>query len=489
VYRVAHRRAAAPVAQRLPAVHLAPYVREKLPAPHWSAEELARARALIAPLANADGMPSKSGIMFVAQDGQVLYQRNASALLVPASTMKLLVGSAAYFGLGSGYRLHTRLVAMAPPDARGVLRGDLRLVGSGDPLLASTDLAAAAGVLKKAGIRRVQGALVVDATAFAGAEQNPTWLRSDLEFKYAAGASAVALDEGVVEIDVAPTSPGAPAKITMEPDNRAVHMSGRAMTTHGTMSLSIERSGDGRGLVVSGGIPAGPMQRFWRTVVDEPSFVGDVFSRMLKARGIAIDGGVRVASAPAHDVGIVLWDHASQPIGDLVRGMFLDSDNHTAEQLLRIIGRGAEAARATGEGAGTVASGREAERQLFAAAGVDLGKACVLDGSGLSPQDRISAASLARLLALDLSSRGGAGFLKTLPRVGIEGTVRFRSLHEALGMVRAKDGYEDGASSLAGYVQTRHHGLVAFAFIADDWDSLDRVWELEDEMLDRASTL
>lgn len=464
---------------------LAPYVRGNAGDPRWSPAALSQARALIAPLANAGGMPRKSGIVVMAPNGQVLYERNASALLVPASTMKLLVGSAAFFGLGDGYRLHTRLLASAPPDAHGVIHGDLALVGSGDPLLASDDLTAAAAALKKAGVRRIEGALVVDATAFSGPEQNRTWLQSDLEYKYAAGASALALDEGLVQIDVTPTSPGVPAKIALEPANSAVRIRGQAMTTGSVMSLSIERDGSGHGLVISGGIPAGARQSFWRTVVGEPAFVGNVFAHMLRVNGIAVNG-VRIAEHPMQE-GAALWDHSSESVGELVRSMFFESNNHTAEQLLRVVGRDVRPEDANT--AGSLLAGSQAERRLFAAAGVDLGATRVADGSGLSPQDRIAAGTLARLLTLDLSSRGGAAFVKALPRAGIEGTVRFRSLSEALGMVRAKDGYEDGASSLAGYVQTRHHGMVTFAFIADDWDSLDRVWQLEDEILDRVSTL
>lgn len=478
VHRLAQRRHAP---RAVTPVRLRPYALTEERGPRWSPQALAQARRLIAPLASDAGMPRESAVVVEASDGQMLYQRNASALLVPASTMKLLVGSAAYFGLGSGYRLHTRLVAGAAPDPGGVIHGDLVLVGSGDPLLSSDDLAAAAAALQRRGVRRVEGALVVDASAFAGPEQNPSWLPSDLEYRFAAGASAVTLDEGVVRIDVAPTTPGAPAKIAMEPANGAIRINGGATTTSSTMSLSIERTADGHALDISGGIPAGARQSFWRTVVDQPAFVGNVFARMLRARGISV-GGVRVATSPV-SAGTLLWDHASQPVGQLVRSMFFDSDNHTAEQLLRVIGREPPLV------AGSIPSGLAAERHLFGGAGIDLGATRALDASGLSPRDRIAAGTLAHLLAVDLRARGGAAFVETLPRAGIEGTVRFRSLDEALGRVRAKDGYEDGASSLAGYVQTRHHGTVCFAFVADEWDSLDRVWQLEDDILDRVSTL
>jgi D-alanyl-D-alanine carboxypeptidase len=72
-----------------------------------------------------------------------------------------------------------------------------------------------------------------------------------------------------------------------------------------------------------------------------------------------------------------------------------------------------------------------------------------------------------------------------LPRVGIEGTVSVRHLSpQAQGRVFAKDGYIQGASAIAGYALTAHHGPVIFAFLVNDWEhGLDPVWAAEDQML------
>jgi D-alanyl-D-alanine carboxypeptidase len=59
-------------------------------------------------------------------------------------------------------------------------------------------------------------------------------------------------------------------------------------------------------------------------------------------------------------------------------------------------------------------------------------------------------------------------FVNALPRVGIEGTVRWRQLTDARGKARAKSGHIENVNALAGYVQTRRHGRVAFAIIVND---------------------
>jgi D-alanyl-D-alanine carboxypeptidase len=92
----------------------------------------------------------------------------------------------------------------------------------------------------------------------------------------------------------------------------------------------------------------------------------------------------------------------------------------------------------------------------------------VVDGSGLASTDRVEPLTLATLLARTAAQPIGNVFVDDLPRVGIEGTVRYRQLTDALGRARAKSGHIADVNALAGYVQTRRHGRVAFAIIVND---------------------
>jgi serine-type D-Ala-D-Ala carboxypeptidase/endopeptidase (penicillin-binding protein 4) len=82
--------------------------------------------------------------------------------------------------------------------------------------------------------------------------------------------------------------------------------------------------------------------------------------------------------------------------------------------------------------------------------------------------DRIAPLSLAMLLARAALEPNGPILIRALPRVGIEGTVRRRDLTVALGRARAKSGHIEDVNALAGYVQTKRHGRVAFAIIVND---------------------
>ena len=417
------------------------------------------------------------GIVVCDMRGKVIYGHDAHRALVPASTLKTLVAATSWFTLEPEYRFETKLVAGAAPQ-RGEIAGDVVLAGGGDPVLRSDDLRAAAGVLARAGLRHITGGVIVDASRFSGPEQNPLWLAEDLPFGFAAGTSALSVDQNTVEFRITPGAVGAPARVVLEPPGGSAAVSGTVLTSSpgSYNTLSIERGARANSFVVSGGIPQGAMQRYWRTIVDVPDYAGGVFTRMLAERGIRVDGATRAGAAPG--AGVALWLHRSPPLRDLVRQMLVESNNHIAEHLLRTLG--AECCRA-----GTEVAGAQAERAFLARRGLPIGGLRLVDGSGLSTADRISALTLAALLARVDAEDGDGSWVRAFPQMGREGTVKYRSLQAAAGRVRAKSGYLDGASGLVGYITTARHGRLTFAFIADDWNGgITRVFKSEDAMLD-----
>jgi len=460
-----HRPAPAPALKlgAVPAVH----------APRWSTAEV---RALQSALRGVftETRTATSGVAIVDADARPLFGLHDRTPFVPASTFKLLCGISALDVLGPQFRFVTDL--RADDAANGsTIAGDLYLVGGGDPTLTGDDLRAAAGVLARAGIERVDGALVADASAFAGPEINPAWDPDDLQYGYAAGASALQIDEGTVEFHLVPASAGAPARIEVRPPGGDVVVHGGVLTGYAT-DLSIERDPARNVFAFSGRVAAGAEQSFWRPVTGLPRYAATVLASRLADRHIAVRGGVRLGAAPLG--GVTLWLHRSAPLDAIVHDMWLTSDNHHAEQLLRVLG--------AQRGTGTASSGARVERAILARDGVPAPGLRIVDGSGLAASDRVAPETLAILLARAASELDGATIVRDLPRVGIEGTVRYRVLTDAAGRVRAKSGHISEVNALAGYVQTRHHGRVAFAFLvngsgADDGpvdDGIDRALDI-----------
>ncbi|MEX0850240.1 MAG: D-alanyl-D-alanine carboxypeptidase/D-alanyl-D-alanine-endopeptidase [Gaiellaceae bacterium] len=108
------------------------------------------------------------------ETGQVVYEANARRALAPASAEKLAVSFAALRLLGSGYRFRTEVAGGGELDGP-VWRGDLFLVGYGDPTLTPADLDALARDVKAWGIRRVTGRVVGDERHFDDSRTAPGW--------------------------------------------------------------------------------------------------------------------------------------------------------------------------------------------------------------------------------------------------------------------------------------------------------------------------
>ena len=412
-------------------------------------------------------------------DGRTIYDNRAYDWITPASVLKLIVADTALDVLGASYRFHTILAAEHGIGSDGALDGNLWLVGSGDPSLRSTDLDAGVAELYGAGLRSITGGAAVDAQAMHGPELNPHWEASDAGEDYAAPTSAVSIDGDTVEFDVTGSSPGQPAGVSIVPQSDAVSVSGEVRTTapQSDEDVNVTQGQTPDSFVVSGTIAPGEQGKYWLPIRGVPQYAGAVLDRILRDRGVELGRPPSVERAPMDT--IVLWDHRSAPLRLLERHMLFHSDNHYAEQLLRSVGR-------EGDGIATDASGIATEQRFLSERGIPTPGLHLSDGSGLADDNRVAAITLARILS-DAEARGGDDALYLLlPLGGKQGTLREYDFTSALGRVRAKSGHISGVASLAGYVNTLHHGRVVFAFSingsAGDPDSaivqaLDRIVE------------
>src|SRR5262245_11914255 len=150
--------------------------------------------------------------------GERLYARDIDAPMAPASNMKVVTTAAALSTLGADHAFTTRLLAADAPDARGVLAGDLVVLGGADPCLRE-DLLAREGVddpaalladlVEAAGIRRVEGRLLVDDGLLDRQWLNPDWKGGDIGSDYAAPIGALSIHGNCLLLDVHGGPPGA----------------------------------------------------------------------------------------------------------------------------------------------------------------------------------------------------------------------------------------------------------------------------------------
>jgi serine-type D-Ala-D-Ala carboxypeptidase/endopeptidase (penicillin-binding protein 4) len=197
----------------------------------------------------------------------------------------------------------------------------------------------------------------------------------------------------------------------------------------------------------------------WVPVHDVPVVVGDDLERMLAHAGVTTADRPIVSNAPLDT--IVLWDHRSLPLRALIAHMLYVSDNHYAEQLMRTLAVDA------GE-AGNDANGLAIERDFLSSRGIPTEGMHLVDGSGLAESDRVAAITLARILSDAALRDSGQELYMLLPGGGRDGTLSEYDFTAASGRVRAKTGTLNDANSLAGYVTTKHHGRITFAFLIND---------------------
>jgi D-alanyl-D-alanine carboxypeptidase/D-alanyl-D-alanine-endopeptidase (penicillin-binding protein 4) len=181
------------------------------------------------------------------------------------------------------------------------------------------------------------------------------------------------------------------------------------------------------------------------------NFAATAFTKQLRRLGIAVARTARPGVTPPDAVQLGAW--RSQPVNELLRQMNQPSDNFIAEMLVKVLGANSGAG-------GTTAAGTAVIRQELTAFGI---APQVVDGSGLSRDDRTSPRDVVALLtALD----GDAAFAGSLPIAGRNGTLSTRMRGTvAQDRCRAKTGTLRDASALAGYCTTTAGGAVAFAYL------------------------
>ena len=432
-----------------------------------------------------------SGIYAIdARDGRVLYRRNADDLFQPASTFKLLVGSAALDTLGASFRFRTDVIANGPV-ADGALDGALVLRGGGDPFLNAADLDAAAAAVAQAGITRVSGGLWIDDTHFEPPGYLPGWNWDDFSYYYAPVVSALSFEENVVHLTVTPgASAGTPATVSAAPLGSVVGAPVEgcrptlrvvvfpAVTTGAPGAkdtVDVERLPPGC-IRVTGTIPLGTKPDTIDAAVPSPAaYAHQAFTAALARHGIGVfepqlvgdpfPGAYDHRAVPAPSANAtVLWSHESQPLRDTLADLWLPSDNLVAELLLRQLGV------VQGGAPGTTANGIVLERAWLKKLGVDTAALAIEDGSGLSGYDRITPRDLVTILRHDWDSPTRDIVLDALPIAGVRGTLKKSYTGTAAEKkIFAKTGSVSHVSTLAGYAANAKHGAVIFAFQVDDW--------------------
>ena len=338
-------------------------------------------------------------------------------LLIPASVQKLITAAALLAVVDPDERLATRVLTDSSI-SEGVLDGTVWVVGGGDPLIMTksysdshsrqpqlrTPIENLADDLVGLGITTLAGKLLADESRYDNTRFPETWPQRYVTQLHSGPLSALSLNDGITGFTTALIAADHPARSFV-------------------------------------------------------STLGD----LLAVRGVSVDVEIDTTPAPGGMTEIARLE--SPLLIEIIQPMLRESDNTTAELMLREIGL-----RSAGEGSTT--AGAAAAQRITSEMLPDQSPPTVFDGSGLDRQNRVTCSFLAALL----DEFGPDSAVATgLPVASRTGTLSHRfAQHPAAGRLRAKTGLLTGVNALAGFVET-DSGTVTFAQILNGVPAGSRV--------------
>ncbi|CAE6912504.1 COG2027 D-alanyl-D-alanine carboxypeptidase (penicillin-binding protein 4) [Vibrio sp. B1FLJ16] len=364
-------------------------------------------------------------------------------LFPPASTLKIVTALAAKLELGDDFRFRTTLETSA---------SDAVINFVGDPTLQTEDLKKLLTLAKKNGLSKIEGDLWLDNSVFTGYNRAVGWPWDILGVCYSAPASAITLNKNCVQASIYTQKNGGTRVFVPE------HQPIQVKSSVETVSKSIQKSRhcdlgllsnpdnhyELQGCLIEREKPL-PLNF---AVQDTERYTTRILATLLSELNIQVKGKVRVGSAPQKQRKLVA-QHQSKPLPDLLDKMLKESDNLIADTLTKTLGAKFFVQP------GSFSNGTEAIKQIiFAKTGVDIRQARLEDGSGLSRNNRISAAKMAELLRYIWKNDKTLNLITNMPKSGESGTLQYRqSMRSApiKGQLIAKSGSLYGTHNMAGY--------------------------------------
>jgi serine-type D-Ala-D-Ala carboxypeptidase/endopeptidase (penicillin-binding protein 4) len=406
---------------------------------------------------------------------EIIYERNSERLFLPASNNKILTVSAALLGLGPEFRYRTQVLEDGPI-VEGSLKGNLIIVGSGDPSLAARfhadDPFAVfrewAARLKERGILSIEGAIIGEEGAFEEKALGNGWEVDDTMYGYAAPISAFQFNENQIEVRILPAEqPGSPALLKTSPLENYLHLQNKTNTIApgSESSIQVDRTDGGETLVLRGSIPVDSQPIVRPVPVQYPTlYYLHALKKTLEDEGVnvgkceimAARGSITESMAP-------LWTQVSVPLSEIIKPLLKTSQNLYAEAIVRTLGL-------TIRHQGNFAAGKEIVEDELSRMGVKKGTYVYADGSGLSRQNLLSPDLVLNILRFISKHEWFQSFYDALAIASADGTLEQRMRGtKAANNVHAKTGSFANARAISGYIRTADGEMLAFSIICNNF--------------------
>ncbi|MCK9412291.1 MAG: D-alanyl-D-alanine carboxypeptidase/D-alanyl-D-alanine-endopeptidase [Prolixibacteraceae bacterium] len=427
---------------------------------------------------NAKNLSTASYCIYAidARTGDLLIESDQKSLS-SASVMKLFTTAVALEILGPDFTFSTSLYYSGNFDPQdGTLTGNLILRGGGDPAFYSSFfedhykdcMSKWVAYLKKSGIRKIKGNLLLDLSALGQASIPGGWAWDDIGNYYGAGVSAITYQDNLYNIHFSSSKTFGvkPAIKSIDPEIPGLILDNNVTSSAEAGDHTIVYGAPGSmHQTIEGTIPADQTDFVIKAAMpDPPQIAGHALIKKLKEEGIDFYGVAFKLAEDDKSPRTLVGTQLSPPLKDLIVPLNKESLNLYAEHLLCEIGR-----KYSGEP--SRAKGLEAYHKFCLDKGIDSRGFFPADGSGLTRSNAMTSKMIVETMKFLYDGPNRMIFLNALPIAGVDGTLRNSFKGTPLEKnVTAKTGSMAHVRSIAGLMRSKSNKTILFAILINNFD-------------------
>lgn len=399
--------------------------------------------------------------------GERITHYQSEVAITPASITKLITTASALEILGADYRFRT-YIEYDGTIQDSILNGNLYIRGTGDPTLGSDFIGDRnfmqtwTEAVRRAGIAKVTGNIVADASAYDDEGFNPRWTWLDVANYYASGIYGISINDNTLYLSFQTDAVGTtPVLFKIKPENpnliinnqlRASKIDYDSAYIYGAQLCNTR--------ILRGAIPAYRKTFVVRgDIPNPPQLLAQQFKQALEENNITVSGHETAIFTVSTTSRKQLYIHTSPALKEMIKIVNFQSNNHYAEHIFKHIAF-------VKTGVGTNDSAKRIIKSFWEQKGIDVSSFMQQDGSGLSRENTFTVKFLNEiLLYMNTKSRYSEDFLASLPQAGKDGTVRNILKNTRLqGCVQLKSGSMSHIQCYSGYINDgKHHYIFTVA--------------------------
>lgn len=416
--------------------------------------------------------------------GKLIAGINENKVLIPASSLKILTTLSSLNILGDDFTYKTKIAYSGKLESDGTLKGNIYIIGSGDPTLGTTkfkntksykdvikDITKA---IRRSGITCIEGDIIADESVYNSFPISPSWQWNDLGNYYASGAWGVNINENQYRVYLDNRG-----KVGYRPRVRAIDPMIPKLEL--SNELVVDSAGTGDNAYIFGGpynfykrivgtIPQGAGSFVIKgSIPDPPLFAAQLLQKSLDNKGIQSQNARSTYENDRPRKIHEILEIQSPDLKDIVKRTNAESNNLYCESLLKKLG----AEKGT-EGQGSI--GIYILKKYLQKLGVKTESLHMEDGSGLSARNNVSSLLLASFLQKYAKKNTLEYTIKMLPTGGASGTLSgmFKN-SPARGRVFAKSGSMSRVLSYTGFIKNKKGKWVSFSIIVNGFSKKQSV--------------